>query len=233
VLSSLATDAGLALTRKPKVIFTGAENVTASLRRQIEGFTGARIADQYGFAEGCGNAATCPEGVYHEDFELGVMECVDPTPAPGGGTRGKVVCTGLVEENLPLIRYVVGDSGTWAPPDRRCGCGRHSRILLHIDGREEDYVLTPEGNRILRFDYLFKDTPDVAECQVVQYKPAEVVLRIIPTAGYQAPREEAKLRELVKHWISEAMTVSFEYPADLPREANGKFRPVKSYLSSS
>lgn len=41
-----------------------------------------------------------------------------------GGSKGRLVCTGLVNQEMPLIRYEVGDVGEMAPLEHRCGCGR-------------------------------------------------------------------------------------------------------------
>ncbi len=90
-----ATEQGLALSNPPRAITLGAENTYEYQRAAMEAFTGAVVTDHYGFAECCGNASKCEEGVYHEDFEFGVMECVDPEPLPDGGVRGKIVCTGF------------------------------------------------------------------------------------------------------------------------------------------
>ena len=53
---------------------------------------------------------------------------------------------------------------------KECTCKRSSFNFKFIDGRIEDYVLTPEGSKIMRFDYLFKNQTNIKECQVVQNK---------------------------------------------------------------
>src|SRR5688572_4761998 len=144
---STALEAGLRLARPPRFVFTGAENMLDYQRRDIAALTGATLSDEYGFSEGCGNASHCPELVYHEDFEFGILECVDPRPAGEGRTAGRIVCTGFATPDTPLIRYEVGDIGLWDAPTRGCACGRHSAVLTAIDGRRDDYVVTPEGGR--------------------------------------------------------------------------------------
>jgi len=123
----------------------------------------------------------------------------------------------------------VGDSAIWEPPTFRCPCGRHSRVVQSIEGRSEDYVLTPEGRRIARFDYIFKESQHVKECQVVQAAPGEVSLRIVRRPEYGVA-DERLLRSEVAHWISPALAVHFEYVEQIEREPNGKFRAVKSLL---
>ncbi len=49
-------------------------------------------------------------------------------------------------------------------------CGRHSATIVNISGRNEDFIITPEGTSMKVHSYLFKDTREIQECQVVQYK---------------------------------------------------------------
>jgi len=231
-LAIFAREQGLRLSHRPRVVTTGAEQVYDFQRPVIAEFTGAILTDQYGFSEGCGNASQCEQFGYHEDFEFGVLECVDPQPLPGGGTRGKVVCTGLANDAFPLVRYEVGDTAIWEDTARRCPCGRESRVMRAIEGRTEDFVLTPEGRRIMRFDYIFKESEHVKECQVVQAALGEVTLRIVRRPEFNSA-DERELESAVARWISPAMKVRFDYVNAIEREPNGKFRAVKSLLRSS
>jgi phenylacetate-CoA ligase len=231
VLATTAEEVGVELKRRPRYVVTGAENVLDHQKVAIERFTGARVIDQYGFSEGCGNASLCPMGYYHEDFELGILECVDPEPLADGRVRGKVVCTGFANRGFPFVRYEVGDSAVWEAEGFRCACGRQSRVLQRIEGRMDDYVITPEGRRIMRFDYLFKNTQQVKEVQVVQEVLGEIVLKVVRREGYSAA-DETLIRGEVARWVSPELRVAFDYVATIQREPNGKFCAVKSRLTT-
>lgn len=228
-LAATALEAGIPLHRRPRIVSTGAENVLDNQRRDIAAWTGAVLTDQYGFSEGCGNASHCTELRYHEDWEFGVLECGDPETLPDGRVRGRILATGFACPEFPMLRYEVGDTGVWAPPGERCACGRHSAVLEGIEGRMDDFVVTPEGGRIMRFDYLFKDTPSVREAQVVQHRPESITLRLVRRPDFDT-RTEAFLRGEVARWISPTLGVEFEYVDAIPRQPNGKFRAVLSHL---
>jgi phenylacetate-CoA ligase len=214
----------------PRFIFTGAENTLDFQRTAIQRATGAVLSDQYGFAEGCGNASHCTALRYHEDFEYGILECVDGTTLDADGrVRGRILATGFASPAFPFIRYEIGDVGIWEDPKKTCACGRRSRVLLSIEGRADDYVVTPEGRRIMRFDYIFKDTDHVRESQIVQHTSAGITVRIVRRPEYSLDDEDAIRRDIAK-WISPRLDVRFEYLAEIPREQNGKFRAVKSAL---
>jgi len=81
-----------------------------------------------------------------------------------------------------------------------------------------------------RFDYIFKDTLEIEEAQVVQKELGSIVIRIIKRSGYNDKIVEEIIRKSVANKISSTLEVKFEYPNLIEREATGKFRAVKSYI---
>ncbi len=226
MLAVNATEAGLRLTSPPRVIFTGAENMLDFQRRGIEAFTGAVLTDHYGCTEACCNASRCPQFVYHEDFEFGIMEGIERTPGDPGKT---IVCTGFACDAFPFIRYEVGDTAVWR--DESCSCGRNSRTIERVEGRCDDYIVTPEGARIARLDYLFKDALNVKEAQVLQESLGQITIRLVPRSTYSV-RDELEIKRDIATWLSPSLVVRFEYVQEIPRGQNGKFRAVLSQLKS-
>jgi phenylacetate-CoA ligase len=229
MLALHAMEAGLALHSPPRAVFTGAENMLNFQRRDIQKFTGAVLTDQYGCSEGCGNASQCSEFVYHEDFEFGMVEGAE---LQLGNLTKSILCTGFASREFPFIRYEVGDTGVWQEDEKQCSCGRHSRVLLQIEGRRDDYIITPEGMRVMRFDYVFKDLLNAKEVQIVQERLGEVRVRVVRRPAYST-NDEMMIDREIKCWISPALKVQFEYVSEIERESNGKFRAVVSRLRSS
>ena len=128
---------------------------------------------------------------------------------------------------MPLIRYEVGDTAVCS--NKKCQCGRHSKVILDIEGRVEDFVVTPEGTHIKRFDYLFKDTTNVIEAQILQKQLGSITIRIVKNDFYST-KDETYLLQQVRKWISKTIEVNFEYLPEIPREPSGKFKAVKSLL---
>lgn len=226
MLARHADAAGLALKSAPRAVFTGAENMLEFQRREIRKFTGAILTDQYGCSEGCGNASHCPEFVYHEDFEFGILEARELQP---GNPARSILCTGFACDAFPFIRYEVGDTGSVQDGGTPCRCGRKSKVWLRMEGRKDDYVITPEGLHIMRFDYIFKDAMNVEEAQVVQQRLGEITVRIVRRPSYRAD-DETEISKEVQRWISPTLRVRFEYVSEIERESNGKFRAVLSRL---
>ncbi len=229
MLALHAMEAGLVLSAPPRALFTGAENMLDFQRRDIEKFTGAVLTDQYGCSEGCGNASQCLEFVYHEDFEFGIVEGVELQP---GNPAKSILCTGFASHEFPFIRYEVGDAAVWQDSSKQCPCGRRSGVLLRIEGRRDDYVITPEGTRVMRFDYAFKDLLSAKEVQIVQDQLGEITVRVVRRSAY-GMNDETTIRREIKRWISPTLGVQFEYVPEIERESNGKFRAVLSRLKAS
>lgn len=230
---NLVIESEFDIESKPKAIFLGAENVYERQKEDIHMVTDAVITDQYGFTEGAANASQCEYFNHHIDYEFGIIECVDPEVLDDGRVRGRIVCTGFANHAFPFIRYDVGDIGIFENEDFECPCGRKSPVIYQIEGRTEDYVITPEGNRIMRFDYIFKDTSTIKEAQVLQEKEGEITINIVKRENYLTAITEAHLRNEVAKWISPNLKVRFAYLSEIPREPNGKFRAVKSILKNS
>ncbi len=230
IINSLATlieENGLEVTHSPAIIFTGAEKVYDNQRKLIERvFKGAKIIEHYGFSEEAACADKCFLGYYHEDIELGHMELANPITCEDGVT-GQLLVTGFQNLAMPFIRYEVGDTATFATHE--CKCGLHSQLILDIDGRNEDYILTPEGTRIMRMDYIFKDSATIRESQVVQKEEGSMIIRIVRRENYDIS-EERKIRKIVKEMISPTIKVFFEYVNEIERTNAGKYKAVVSML---
>lgn len=119
-LAATANRSGLTFKNQPHVISLSVENLTEFQLQDINIFTSATITEHYGSMEGCGSASFCRHNVFHEDFEYGLLECVYPEVQEDISVRGKILCTGFVNFDFPLIRYEIGDIATWAPDHFRC-----------------------------------------------------------------------------------------------------------------
>lgn len=221
-------ESGLHVTASPKYIFTGAEKMYENQKQVIEEvFPGVTCTDHYGMSEGVCNASKCKHGVYHEDYEFGLLECEKKHWISKTEYEGEILGTTFKNFGMPLIRYKIGDSAVW--DTKPCSCGLHSQVIKDVQGRSEDNVITPEGTRIQRFDYLFKDTKDIKECQVVQRELGSVVFRIVRRDSYSMATEKL-IKEEVKKIISPTIECHFEYVDEIERTTSGKFKAVVSEM---
>jgi len=226
-LSILIEEAGLSIKHSPKYIFSSAEKMYDNQRENIEKvFPGTTIVEHYGFSENAAAASKCKQNVYHEDFELGHLELNNPITTDIGQT-GVMLATGYQNFAMPFIRYEIGDTATFS--NQECNCGLQSQVITDIEGRNGDYVITPEGAHIMRFGYIFKETKSIKECQIIQRELGTMIVRIVKRNTYNIESEK-QIKEAIKQWISPTIKVIFEYVNDIPRTKAGKFKAVISEL---
>ena len=145
---------------------------------------------------------------------------------------GRLICTGLLNADMPLIRYEVGDRGALAPQNMpACACGRTLPRLHSVEGRLDDVVITPDGRRIGRLDPVLKADLPVREMQIVQESVDGLRVRVVPGAGF-TPAHEQSIRRRLRQRVGD-MTIEFDYLPQLPRGANGKVRFVISKVQAS
>jgi phenylacetate-CoA ligase len=81
----------------------------------------------------------------------------------------------------------------------------------------------------MRFDYIFKHTTNVRECQVVQESVGEIRCGSFVETVMATPMSMCSGKRICR-WIGPRLAVQFEYVREIEREANGKYRAVKSLL---
>lgn len=226
-LAELIDEMDLKITNPPQYIFSSAEKMYDFQRMKIQKvFPHTVIMEHYGFSEGAASASKSPDGFYHEDFELGHLELKDPIDC-GTGYMGSLIATGFQNYGMPFIRYEIGDTATFTKEHT----GKYGQCITDIEGRNGDYVLTPEGARIMRFGYIFKQSDTIKECQIVQSELGEMTVRIVPRGNYVKALSESEIVSAVRKQISPTIKVNFEYLNAIPRTKSGKFKAVVSELN--
>ncbi|MBW2362973.1 MAG: phenylacetate--CoA ligase family protein [Deltaproteobacteria bacterium] len=205
-------------------VFTSSESLLAFQRETIEKAFGAPILDRYGVSEFAVSMTECEAHRLHVDMEYCIVE-VETTEETDSYETGPLLITALAHDATPLFRYRIGDVGTRAK--HPCPCGRAGDSFFEVDGRIEDYVLTPDGRLVGRMDHVFKDQLEVAEAQILQSDPRAILLLIVPRADYSDASERGVVRQ-IRSRLGPEIDVRIELVNSIPREPNGKFRAVKS-----
>lgn len=209
---------------KMQVAITNAEPLFDYQRQAIEAAFHCPVRETYGMCESVAAASECDHGRLHQWPEAGILEIfIGELPAPPGVT-GDFVCTGLLNADMPLIRYRVGDSGSLPAQPLPCPCGRTLPLLGHVEGRVDDVLYTPDGRMIGRLDPVFKTNLPIREAQIIQETLHRVRLRYVPATGYSNAALDSVVERL-KDRMGEVEVITEEV-AEVPRGANGKFRAV-------
>jgi phenylacetate-CoA ligase len=211
---------------RPKAVYPSSETLFDFQRKVIEQAFGCKAYSYYGNAERVAQFLQCREGNFHVATEACVVEVLNADGSPAAaGELGELVCTGLINRAMPLIRYRVGDTGIAAAD--QCACGMNTPILSSLTGRVEDIVVTPDGRHVGRLDHAFKGTLNVKEAQIVQEDVHSILIKIVPRQGFSSDNERVILDEL-RLRLGYEIRIHLQLVDRIPRTATGKFRFVIS-----
>jgi phenylacetate-CoA ligase len=221
---------------RPRVVVTGSEVLTPSMRRDIEEGFGARVFDTYGSHEFTRIAYECRlGGDLHVCDDTVVLEVLAEGRPVAPGERGEVVVTGLHSLTMPFIRYSLGDLVVRG--EELCGCGQPFSTIRDVQGRVVDLFTRGDGRALHPYELMaaIRDAIEdwwIVEYQLVQQTPQSVVLKAVPR---RSPREEELVRigAAAMRVLGPGMTFRCEIVPSIPLTAGGKFRTYLSLVDAS
>lgn len=229
VMANALLDAGRPLPRgRLAGVFTSSERLLAFHRDVIESAFNAPVIDRYGTSEFAVSMTGCPENRLHLDMEFGIVE-IEPIDETDDWVRGHLLITGLAPDAIPFFRYRIGDIGVRSK--HPCPCGRPGEVFDSVEGREDDFVVTPDGRLIGRLDHIFKGQSQIAEAQIIQNRKEAITVIVVPRLHYDDAAQR-RLRREIRSRLGDEIGIEIETVDDIPREANGKFRAVKSTIGN-
>ncbi|MGE5293761.1 MAG: phenylacetate--CoA ligase family protein [Solirubrobacterales bacterium] len=197
-------------------------------RTLVEQVFGCRSYNFYGLAEHVVIGGECESSPsFHCMPQYGITE-IDPR-------TGEVTGTGFLNYAHPFVRYKTADVAT-QPTGSGCPrCGRnYFPVLADVEGRLQDFVLTPEGVPICScvMTFPFKQRRTIGRVQIVQETLDRVILRSAPvgeaTAQYEAELAEAHAG--LQHILGEGVTIRREAIPSEECMGPGKLRFILSHL---
>jgi phenylacetate-CoA ligase len=228
VLASALLDSG-ARFPAPRVVLCNAEGLSPHQRATIASAFSCPVRNTYGMGEIVAGASECEKERMHWWPEVGVTEVWDERDdGPTAGDGGRLILTGLLNDDMPLIRYEIGDRIRGRAAAGACGCGRGLPELGEIEGRLNDLIVTRDGRRVFWINPVFYGLP-VREAQVIQETLASLHVRVVPANGFDTSHATSIVSRL-RDRVGETMEVRVEALNAIPREG-GKFRAVISRVN--
>jgi len=210
-----------------KVIISNAEPLFDFQREVIGKTFRCPIINTYGMSELVCGASECNHGSMHIWPEAGLIEIFDDNTEQlvVHNNIGRIVTTGLINLDMPLIRYETGDRGSLKY--EKCSCGKNSPLIDKIEGRMDDVIITPDGRKIGRLDPVFKTDIPIIEAQIIQEKLDTIRIKFIPGKNYDHDKQlTIRLRERLGE-----INIILERVERIQRGANGKFKAVISLIN--
>lgn len=214
---------------KPKALFSASETLHDFQKQLLEEVFQCPVYQWYGQVETTINIHECEHRRLHVKEEYGLLELLNEKGEEANpGEIANAIATGWGNKAFPLIRYDTGDNMILAS-EKTCPCGRNGRIIEKIIGRDEDFIITPEGRKIGRLDFIFKPVNTVAESQIIQESLDTIVVKIVPVAGYSL-RDEKLIKEMIHKYLGDSINLQIQQVKSIARSTNGKIRYVISYV---
>lgn len=201
-------------------VYTNAEPLLPEQRDAIAAAFQCPVRETYGMAESVAGASECTGGRLHQWPEYGHVERHD---------HGELVATGLVNTDMPLIRYRVGDrvEAPVAHPDP-CACGRSLPVMGRIEGRMNDLLFTPDGRPVFWLNPVFYGLP-VRQSQIIQEHLDLLRVRVSPAPGFDLLTEQTIIARLQDRMGD--VRVILDRVTEVPRTTSGKLRAIVCNLT--
>jgi phenylacetate-CoA ligase len=189
----------------------------------------APVASVYGSSEGGGTAQPCAKFGQHLSVDHILTEFVraDGTHARPG-EPAEILVTTLHNFAMPLIRYRIGDVGSWN--DRPCECGVTLPLMNLEVGKVADLIHTSSRERVSPYvlDYLNKHllrtgVRGIGQFLVEQTGTDDFVLHVVREDPFD-PRSVEFFTTKMKEYLGETIRTEVRFRDSIPVSSSGKRR---------
>ncbi len=220
---------------RPDAIITSAEVLEDEDRALLSEVFGCPIFNRYGCREVSVVASECEvHAGLHVMAEGLYVEIETPHGPAQPGETGSILVTDLLNYAMPLIRYRIGDLGSWAAGT--CPCGRGLPRLERVSGRVTDFLVGCDGqlvSGVFLATYVVAQRPSLGQVQIRQHRPAAITYRVKPGRAYDPDEDTNYLRCTTRQYLGDRAMVDVEVVDDLPNEPSGKYLFSRSTVTPS
>jgi phenylacetate-CoA ligase len=203
------------------------------MRKTISETLNSNIYDSYGSREIQAMAFECEEhSGLHVSSPLLHFEILrsDGTPTKPGEI-GEIVLTPFFNYAMPLIRYRIGDMGSWSV--KECPCGRGWPLIDRVVGRvttcfyKQDGGVVPPEYFIHLIGVVLNDGW-IKRFQIIQYDYDRIEVKIVSRNSVDNPAlfyktELSQIYKKIVHVMGERCDVSFNFVDTIMESSSGKY----------
>ncbi len=219
--------------QSPNAVFTTAEKLFPKMREVIGDVFGCEVFDGYGLNDGGVSAYECPEhSGLHIDTERSIMEIVDSNRDQVDEGQGQILATSLNNYAMPFIRYCTEDIASIL--NYECPCGRSSKLLDNIFGREKEFLITPNGQFVhgaALFNLIFHNLQSssfsdvvntIKEFQIIQRSKEKIEIKFVSDG--ELPNYVLEFIQLSIHNRFNGWDVDFRFVDQIEKTPAGKYK---------
>jgi len=199
------------------VVLTSSEVLTDELRARAEQLFGACVADYYGQAERVSFAYALKAAAYRFMPAYGQVEL---QPVEGDG-RFRIISTNLRNAAQPLVRYNTGDIAVALDAQNAVEVALGTKPFARIEGRESDYLIAPDGSRLIGMNHIPRSIDGLLQMQLRQTDPDRVLVLAVAERFGDEPLKAAIAAKVAQR-LPETMRVEIRFCEAIAREKSGK-----------
>ena len=215
------------LDHSPRFILCSAEMAHDFMRDKVSEAFRARVLDRYATAELGVVADNCEQGGGYHIFE-------DSVYAEFLEVNGATCFVGTNLDNYatPFIRYNTFDvCEPWPDAPGRCTCGLGTTKFRRITGRDNDFIVRPDGGMVAPMELIFtmrKSYRSVKKYRFVQEDRRTLQVDIVEHDHLSNKTIKAMATDL--KILTGGLRPEIQIVDHIPLEASGKMRIVRSNL---
>jgi phenylacetate-CoA ligase len=216
---------------RPKLVTYGADSMPEADRRFIEEELGIPVWSSYQATEALRIAFQCElrQG-FHIAVDQVTVRVIDQSGKSfGPGGSGELVVSNLTNRATVLLNLRLGDIVTLG--ETSCACGRTLPMISHIQGRENDLILMPQGSAVHPLAALedLQKVPGVRQVQLVQEQLQSFLLRVVCSSEVNWPAARRRLETALSSTLGQDANLRIQQVDHIPSEPGGKVRAVVSH----
>ena len=208
----------------PEGIICTTSALLPEMRNHIEKTFECKVYDQYGSREVGPIASECPCQQGLHVFEvLQKVEIMDSNRnCIPDGQMGDIIVTNLHNYSMPLIRYSIGDTASFATEP--CSCGRGFKTLKRISGRKFSHFVKADGSLIHSqfFVGLLFFLNWVREFKIIQ-KDHDYIQMLIANEGEPSQDDMDQIELKIKQVMGPNCRVEFTFVDEVSPTVSGKY----------
>lgn len=205
--------------RIPLVIATS-EGMSTEARLLAASTLNAEVLHSYGAGERVAFAWSEQPNQYWMFQGYGWVELV-PVEEDSEKVTYEIVGTGFWNLAMPLVRYRMGDRVVLPHGEPVEPIIWGERPFRGVLGRQSDYLISPDGTRLMGIDHFPREVDNVLRMQVIQTAPDFVRILVIPAEGF-GEANVAQIMRNIQRKLPQSMRVQLEIVDELVRTPTGK-----------
>lgn len=231
-LVGLAATEGLHLPSL-KLVIASSEVLSPKTRQQTQEVLKVPVYDYYGQAERVNFAYSLNGADFYFQPAYGLTELIKEREDADADLY-EIIGTSAWNTAQPLLRYKTGDLARLPKnltPAQVTEVAMGLKPFLGIEGRTEDYLLSPQGVKLIGMNHIPRGIDGAIQMQLVQTAPDKVDIYVVPSPSY-GKADEAQLLKQARVKIPASMKLKVHVTERITRNASGKMPLIVRKLKS-